>query len=150
MPTTAPADAAEPDWPKVRQRLADGILHWGGDAEGGAPFQLRDAHDPQRVIGFEVELADALAEVLAERLNIPLEARFVQYDWGSLMPGLNKGDFDIILSGFEVTGERQRELLFSRPYYIYAQQLVVRRDETRIAGLDDCPGKLVGTLAGSA
>lgn len=150
MLATVPAAAAEPDWPQVRHRLAGGILHWGGDAEGGAPFQLRDPHDPQRVIGFEVELADALAEVLAERLNIPLEARFVQYDWGSLMPGLNKGDFDVILSGFEVTAERRRELLFSRPYYIYAQQLVVRRDETRIAGLDDCRGKLVGTLAGSA
>ena len=145
-----PATAAEPDWPRVRQRLADGVLRWGGDAEGGAPFQLRDPKDPGGVIGFEVELADALAESLGRRIGRSLEAEFVQYEWVSLPLGLEKDDFDIILSGYEITPENQAAVRFSRPYYIYAEQLVVRADQRHIATLDDCRGKLVGTMAGSA
>lgn len=144
------APAAEPDWQKVAERLADGVLRWGGDAEGGAPFQLRDPKDPGHVIGFEVELADALAETLAEKIGRSLHAEFVQYEWVSLPLGLDKGDFDIIVSGYEIMPESRRAVLFSRPYYIYAEQLVVRREERRIASLDDCRGKLVGTMAGSA
>jgi len=141
--------ADEPDWRQVRERLSGGVLRWGGDAEGGAPFQLRDPQDPGHVIGFEVELADALAEALARRIGRPLAAEFVQYEWVSLPLGLDKGDFDVILSGYEITPESRRAVLFSRPYYIYAEQLVVRRDERHIATLDDCRGKLVGTMAGS-
>lgn len=141
---------AEPDWSRVRERLADGVLRWGGDAEGGAPFQLRDPQDPSHVIGFEVELAEALAEALSRHIGRPLLAQFAQYEWVSLPLGLEKGDFDIILSGFEVADDRRGPMLFSRPYYIYAEQLVVRSDEKRVATLDDCGDKLVGTLAGSA
>ena len=135
---------------QLRARFASGVLRWGGDAEGGAPFQLRDPKDPSRVIGFEVELADALAESLGRRLAIPLKAEFVQYEWTSLTLGLDKGDFDCIISGFEISPENRAAVLFSRPYYIYAQQLVVRRDERSISNLDDCAKRLVGTMAGSA
>jgi polar amino acid transport system substrate-binding protein len=111
---------------------------------------LRDPQDPARVIGFEVEIADALAESIGRRLGIPLRAEFIQYEWVSLPLGLSKGDFDCILSGFEITPENQAVVAFSRPYYLYAQQLVVRRDEKKIQSLDDCSDRLVGTLAGSA
>jgi polar amino acid transport system substrate-binding protein len=136
---------------RLRQRLAGGVLHWGGDAEGGAPYQLRDPHDPSRVIGFEVELADALADVLARRLGVPLVAQFVQYQWESLELGLTSADdFDCIISGYEITPARQANMLFTRPYYVYAEQLVVRHDEQHIKSLDDCRDKIVGTLIGSA
>ena len=144
------ATAEEADWQQVRERLAEGALRWGGDAEGGAPFQLRDPKDPARVIGFEVELADALAESLGRHIGRPVVAEFVQYEWVSLPLGLEKGDFDVILSGYEITPENRAAVLFSRPYYIYAEQLVVRTDERNIIALDDCRGKLVGTMAGSA
>jgi len=138
----------------VRNAPADaprGVLRWGGDAEGGAPYQLRDPLDPARVIGFEVELADALAEILSRRLQMPIAAEFVQYQWESLDLGLlNAEDYDCIISGFEITPQRQQEMRFTRPYYVYAEQLVVRADEDRIKNLDDCLELNVGTLAGSA
>jgi polar amino acid transport system substrate-binding protein len=134
----------------LRQRFAERPLRWGGDAEGGAPFQLRDPNDPGRVIGFEVELADAIAESLSKQWSEQVNAEFVQYEWVSLPLGLEKQDFDIILSGFEITPDNSRGVLFTRPYYYYAQQLVVRADEAAIDSLEDCRGKRVGTLAGSA
>ncbi len=135
---------------QLRERLAGGVLRWGGDAEGGAPFQLRDPHDPERLIGFEVELADSLAAALSGRHGLRLATEFVQYEWDSLPLGLQKRDFDLILSGLEITPENQQQMRFSRPYYIYTQQLVVRRDEKRINALEDCLDRPVGTLAGSA
>ena len=39
-------------------------LRWGGDAEGGAPFVEADPNDPARVVGFEVDIAQLLAEGL--------------------------------------------------------------------------------------
>ncbi|MBI2824348.1 MAG: ABC transporter permease subunit [Planctomycetia bacterium] len=147
----AAADGAAARNERLRQRLADGVLRWGGDAEGGAPFQLRDPKDPGRVIGFEVELADALADVLSHKLGIPIVAEFVQYEWSTLGLGLLESrDFDCIISGFEITPKRREEMRFIRPYYIYAEQLVVRADDERIHGLDDCLDKSVGTLNGTA
>ncbi|MBS0210613.1 MAG: ABC transporter permease subunit [Planctomycetes bacterium] len=134
----------------LAERLASGVLRWGGDAEGGAPFQLRDPLDPRRVIGFEVEIADGLANALGKQLGKPIRAEFMQYEWGSLVPGLDKRDFDMILAGLEITPERRAQLRFSRPYYIYRQQLAVRRDEQRITSLEDCLNMTVGTLSGSA
>jgi len=134
----------------LRARVAGGVLHYGGDAEGGAPFECRDPKDPAKVIGYEVELADALAEALGQRLGMKLRAGFVQYEWEALLPGLEKQDFDFILSGYEITPERQAKVFLSRPYYAYAEQLVVRADEHRIKSFADCHDLVVGTLSGSA
>ncbi len=145
-----PLSAQDSGADALRTRLADGVLRWGGDAEGGAPYQLRDPADPERVIGFEVELADLIAEQLSARLNSKIRAEFVQYEWGSLPLGLEKNDFDLLISGYEVSPERRSSVRFSRPYYIFAQQLTVRQDEQAIRTLEDCLGHPVGTLAGSA
>jgi polar amino acid transport system substrate-binding protein len=126
------------------------VLRWGGDAEGGAPYQLRDPADPARIIGFEVEIADAIAARIGQYIERPLRAEFVQYEWVSLQLGLKRGDFDFILSGYEASPQLAREFLLSRPYYLCQQQLTVRVDEVRIDSLDDCRDKLVGTLSGSA
>ena len=135
---------------RMRERLSSGELRWGGDIEGGAPFQLLDPSNPRQIIGFEVELAAALAEELSTLLDQPIEAEFVQYDWVSLIPGLGNGDFDVAISGLEITDENRALVNFTRPYYLFAQQLVVRADDQRIQSVGDLLDKSVGTLAGSA
>jgi polar amino acid transport system substrate-binding protein len=134
----------------LRERFPEGVMRWGGDAEGGAPFQLRDPADPSHVIGFEVDLADALAETLSRHHGVPLVAQFVQYEWETLPLGLAGEDFDCVISGLEITPENEESIRFSRPYYIYAQQLVVRAGEDEIAAFADVRGQSVGTLSGSA
>jgi polar amino acid transport system substrate-binding protein len=123
---------------------AAGELVWGADAEGGAPYVFADAEHPDALIGFEVDLAQAIAVELGVR------ARLFQTDWTSLLPALKRGDFHIALNGIEWTPERARETPFSDPYYIYAQQLVVRSGDTTVESLAQLRGKPVGTLAGSA
>ena len=125
---------------EIQQR---GYLLWGSDAEGGAPYIFPDPKDPSRFIGFEVDLADELARGLG------VTARQAQNAWDSLIPALLRGDSDIAMNGIEITPRRQQEVLFSKPYYLYTEQLVVGKDETAIKGVDDLAGKKVGTLSGT-
>lgn len=125
---------------KIKKR---GYLLWGSDAEGGAPYVFPDSTDPSKLIGFEVELADAIAAELG------VKARQVQNAWDSLIPALERGDFDIAMNGIEITPQREARILFSIPYYVYTEQLVVRKEENSIKGLSDLKGKSVGTLSGT-
>src|SRR3990172_6322987 len=92
---------------RVRQR---GTLRWGGDLQGGEPYAFLDPHNSAQLTGFEVEIAAALAHRLGVR------AEFVQNDWSSLVASLERGDFDLILNGLEVTAARRDRVRFTRPY----------------------------------
>src|SRR5438132_7916853 len=48
----------------------EGVLKWGADAEGGAPYVFPDPQKPERLIGFEVDLAEALAGKLGVRAEM--------------------------------------------------------------------------------
>jgi polar amino acid transport system substrate-binding protein len=123
---------------------ARGVLSWGADAQGGAPYVFQDPMDPNRLIGFEVDLADALAKKLGVR------ARPVQGQWDKLLSLLARGDFDIALNGIEVAEEKRRIVDLTRPYYVAAERLTVRRgDPTAPHTLSALNGRAVGTLPGS-
>jgi polar amino acid transport system permease protein/polar amino acid transport system substrate-binding protein len=124
----------------IRRR---GELTWGGDIQGGEPYVYEDPQQPGRLIGFEVEIAEGIARRLGGTAG-PLRARFVQIAWSSLVPGLERGDFDVALNGLEATDERRARIRLSRPYYVYAETLAVRRGAPwRYL---DLGGKRVGTL----
>ena len=135
-----PALRAADHLAQIRQ---NGVLRWGADAEGGAPYVYPDPHHPSQLIGFEFELAEALAKKLG------VHAAMVQNQWDQLIPALDRGNFDIILNGLELTPEHQQRIALSRPYYVYAQQIVTRKDAPILQGMADLEGKVVGVLSGS-
>src|SRR5436309_5926059 len=120
-----------------------GVLLWGADAEGGAPYVYPDPQKPERLIGFECELADALAAKLA------VKAKMVQNQWDQLIPALERGNFDIILNGLEITPANQQRIALSLPYFIYAQQIVTRKETEGLARIEDLKGKPTGVLSSS-
>lgn len=120
-----------------------GVLRWGGDVQGGEPYVFDDPERPGTLVGFEVELADAIARELGVR------AEFVQQDWSNLVPSLERGSFDVAMNGLEVTPARTDTVLFTRPYFVFAAQLVARRDDESVRDLDSLRGRRVGTLASS-
>ena len=133
---------------------AAGVLRWGGDLAGGEPYAYDDPAHPGHLIGFEVELADAVARELGVR------AQFQQNEWSQLVPSLERDTFDIILNGLEVTPRTRARVALTRPYYLFAERLVARADDARFAPSPtrhfDGPGALsalaglrVGTLANS-
>ncbi|MBI3416502.1 MAG: ABC transporter permease subunit [Verrucomicrobia bacterium] len=132
--------AADNSLDGIKQR---GVLKWGADAEGGAPYVFIDPQDPKKLIGFEWDLAAALAAQLG------VKAEMVQNQWEGLVPALQRGNFDIILNGLEITAEHRAQIAMSRPYYAYAQQIMVRQETVGIARAEDLRGKAVGVLAAS-
>ena len=81
-----------------------------------------------------------------------MKAQFVPTDWESIVASLQRKEFDVIIDGFEPTGDRAREVLFSKPYYLFRLQLTVRRPDNLISSLEDCKkhDKSVGTLVNCA
>jgi polar amino acid transport system substrate-binding protein len=97
-----------------------GVLRWGGDLQGGEPYASEDPARPGHLVGFEADLAEALGLLLGAR------AQFVQNDWSTLVPSLERGTFDVALNGLEVTPERAGRVRFTRPYCAFAERLVAR------------------------
>src|SRR5277367_566777 len=120
-----------------------GVLRYGTDAEGGAPYVYPDPNNLKRLIGFEYELAEAIAGKLGVR------AELVQNQWDQLIPALDRGNFDIILSGLEISEEHQQRVAMTLPYYVYTQQIVTRRDQEGITQLTELKGRVAGVLSGT-
>jgi polar amino acid transport system substrate-binding protein len=131
----------------VRQR---GALRWGGDQEGGGPYIYPRENDPNQVTGFEVELANRLAE------NLGVKAEFTQGDWSEMPEMLRTGKVDVIINGYELTPARLGFMDASIPYYIYRFQLLGRKDDRTYASWDSFkgganhPSGKIGVLTGSA
>ncbi len=120
-----------------------GVLSWGADAEGGAPYVFPNPEKPQQLVGFEVELAEALAAKLG------VKAEMVQNQWDQLIPALERGNFDIILNGLELTADHRQRIAMSVPYFVYSQQIITRKDTEGLTRMEDLKSKPVGVLSSS-
>jgi len=116
-------------------------LRWGGDAEGGAPFVEADPANPSAVRGFDVEIAGMIAR------GVGREPRFVQVAWASIEQSVERGDFEVGMSGLEDRPELRARHSVSIPYYEFHEVLAVRSaDRGRFKRLDDLAGRRVATL----
>ncbi len=107
------------DWTKIRDR---GYFVWGADEEGGGPYAYPDPNNPDRIIGFEVDLAERIAEAWGIR------ARFRSGIWDNLPDLLRIGQIDMIINGYELTAARAATMEHTIPYYVYDLVLLVRHD----------------------
>ena len=64
-------------------------LTWGGDSEGGFPYMFPNPKNTDELIGFEVDIVEALAEQMGRK---PV---YVNNAWENLIPGLNRKLYDI-------------------------------------------------------
>jgi polar amino acid transport system substrate-binding protein len=127
-----------------------GALRWGGDQEGGGPYVYPQEDNPNKVTGFEVELAARLAE------HLRLKAEFVQGQWDNMPDMLRTGKVDMIINGYELTSARLDVMDASIPYYVYRLQLLGRKGDSNHStweSLKAHPGRRsakIGVLTGSA
>ncbi len=119
-------------------------LRWAGDPEGGAPFVEADAANPDKLVGFDVEVADLIARGLGRT------PRFVLIAFASIDQSVARGDADVGLSGIEDTPARRASMAPTIPYYEFREVLSVRdADAPRLRTLADFTGRRVGTLGGT-
>ena len=126
-------------WPAAAQTPD---LTFGADAKSDAPYAFADPADDTKLIGFEKEIIDAIAKRMGRN------ARLVQNEWDALIPGLNRGLYDVVMNGLEITPEHEQAVEFSIPYYTTFEQLAVRAGDS-YRTLADLHGHKVGTLKAS-
>ena len=141
------AAGAEPPrvlrWTAVAQN-SPREFRWAGDPEGGAPFVEADPSHPDRVVGFDVDVAALLAG------GVGRTPQFLNITFTSIDQSIARGDAEIGLSGIEDTPARRANLSVTLPYYEFREVLSVRNaDAGRLQSLADLRGKTVGTLAGT-
>ncbi len=81
-----------------------------------------------------------------------LKPDFVQGDWDHMPDMLTAGKVDMIMNGYEFTPERLEVMDASIPYYVYALQLMARKNDPTFTSWDAVRanhGK-IGVLTGSA
>lgn len=91
-------------------------------------------------MGFEIDLAHALASQLKCNLEI------LDLDFGGLIPAVKNDLVDIVISGFNITEERKKNVAFSNPYY-FGETGVVAHEKIKTAA--DLAGKRIGVQHGS-
>ncbi len=143
--TAANADNAKDGEDRSLERVKrSGVLTWGADVVGGIPYVYEDPKRPGQYIGFEMDIARGIARQLGVELKLEIRA------WDTLIPELQRGSFDMAMNGIEDTQDRRNIVLFSEPYYIYSQQITVRKGTRDIDRLEDLKGHRVETLSGTA
>ena len=109
-------------------------------------FQPYEYYDGDKLIGIDVEIAEAIAE----KLGMTLEVTDIAFD--SIIPGVQTGKYDIGMAGMTVTDERLEEVSFSSSYATGVQVVIVK-DDSPITSVDDLfadgANTVVGTQAGT-
>jgi len=93
--------------------------------------------------GFDIDLMNAIAA------KEDFKIHGVMTDFEALLEGMAEGKFDMAIGAISITEERQKDMLFSEPYFAIAQVVTVRQDNTTITGLDSLTGKVVAVETGS-
>lgn len=94
------------------------------------------------VVGIEVELM----KMVCEELGVELKLEQINFD--AVLTGVQSGKYDCGMSGISVTPKREKSVLFTDPYCLAAQCIVVKADST-IASKDDLTGKTISVQTGT-
>ena len=95
-----------------------------------------------KVEGIEIELLEMICQELGVTLDIQ------QMDFDAVLPGVQAGKFDMGVSGISVTEKRQKNVLFTDPYCLAAQAIVVV-EGSPVASKADLEGKAVSVQTGT-
>ncbi|MFA5173148.1 MAG: transporter substrate-binding domain-containing protein [Candidatus Paceibacterota bacterium] len=93
--------------------------------------------------GLDIDIIKRIADKLGITLNLK------EYNWDDLFLVVKKGEVDLAISSVTITTERQKEILFSIPYFNGGQSIIVRSDTDDILFPEDLKGKKVSVLKDS-
>lgn len=103
------------------------------------PFNYVDAAG--KVEGFDVDVGEALCARLARRCE------WVVVPWDGLIPALEAGKFDVLMSSMTITEERRKQVLFTNPYYFSYGMMIAARGSGLALTVDRLRGRSIGVQA---
>ncbi len=109
------------------------------------PYEFHKKIDgTDQIVGSDVEIAKQIAADMGATLQI----QDIPFD--SLLPALNSGRIDMIISGMTPTEERRQNVDFSESYYISRQVIMTRvEDKDKYTSVDSLQGASIGVQKGS-
>lgn len=110
------AEAAAPDPDNPLNLIEPGVLRVGTEPSY-PPFEMKAADGS--IIGFDVEIARRFADWNN------LELVWVESEFDGLIPALQTGKIDMVMSGMTITPEREMAVDFSEPYYEVGQVVMI-------------------------
>jgi polar amino acid transport system substrate-binding protein len=111
----------------------EGFLNIATNAE----FPPYEYKEDDGFAGIDIEIAGAIAEELG------LELKVNDVEFGSIIGGVQTGKYDMGIAGMTVTEERLESINFSDSYATGIQVVIVKED-SEIASVDDLEGKKIG------
>lgn len=98
------------------------------------PYEYREG---DAVTGIDAEIA----QLIADKLGMELKIEDVAFE--SIIPGVQSGKYDFGMAGMTVTEDRLKDVIFSDSYATGVQVVIIKEDSD-IASLDDVAGKKIG------
>lgn len=106
------------------------------------PFEYIETGKSGQIIGFDVDLANAIASKLGYKVNVK------DMDFSGLIQSLKSGQSDFVIAGMTPTEKRKKNVDFSDIYYT-SKLMIVSNKKSNINKLADLKGKSVGVQLGS-
>jgi len=100
------------------------------------PFESKTASGTFE--GFDVDLGKAIGKVM----GVPVEFR--DGEWQGLIAGMNKGDYDMLITCMSRTNARKNNANFSDPYYDHPEIVMLAKDNMAITSQKDLADKVIG------
>lgn len=118
--------------------FATQTLRFGAEASY-PPFEF--VGNDNKIQGFDIDLSQAICQ----RINV--SCHFVNQSFDSLIPSLRFRRIDVIMSAMDITPEREKQVLFTQPYYLNTALFVGQQG--KVASIAALKGKRIGVQNGT-
>lgn len=107
-------------------------------------WHLLDDDGEDKIVGFDIEIAQALAD------SIGVELEIKDLDFEAIIPSIASGQADIGIAGLSKTPERLNAVNMTDPYFTNEQVVIVpKEDADKYKTMEDFAEKTVGAQTGS-
>ncbi|MCC3717520.1 arginine ABC transporter substrate-binding protein [Rouxiella badensis] len=113
-------------------------INFGTEA-GYVPFEFVDSNN--KIQGFDIDLANAMCK------QMQATCTFTNQSFDSLIPSLKFRRIDAVISGMDITAERQKQVSFTNAYYDNTATFFAQKG--KFADLAALKGKRVGIQNGT-
>ncbi|WP_324609674.1 amino acid ABC transporter substrate-binding protein [Floricoccus tropicus] len=94
-------------------------------------------------VGFDIDLANAVFK------KYDIKVKMQPIDWSMKETELKNGSIDLIWNGYSITPQREKQVLFTKPYMANKQVLVTKKS-SNITSVKDMKNKVLGAQDGSS
>ena len=105
------------------------------------PFEFTEG---EKYVGFDIDLSEAVVKEMGAKME------FKSMGFDALIPAIQSGQIDLVVSGMDVTPEREKQVTFSDVYFDQSGYvIIVPKDNETIKDWPDLEGKIVGAQVGT-